>query len=145
MAMICANPECPDNLHSGVPGEYVDGVTVCPVCGAALVTASEWETRGREPAEPGDPVEGPELEPVFETSDPSEVPVIRSILEGAEIPCTTRPGHRSGRLGLFRPESQFAPGSGLVRFWVPADRVEEARALLTEVDPLEDEEPSSSD
>ena len=145
MAMICPNPECPDQLHSGAPGEYVDGVTTCPVCGEALVTASEWEMRSFQPTETGAVLTEPELEAVFETNDPSEVPVIRSILEGADIPCTTRPGRRDARLGLFRPESQFAPGSGLVRFWVPADRAEEARALLTEVDPLEDEELSPFD
>jgi hypothetical protein len=148
--MICPNPECLDYVASGTPGEYVDGVTVCPVCGEALMSASEWEMRSSAPsanggvvAEPA--VAEPELEAVFATSDPSEVAVIRSILQGAEIPCTTRPGHRDGRLGFFRPESQFAPGTGLVRFWVPADRAEEARALLTEVEPTGGGELSSSD
>ena len=76
---------------------------------------------------------------MFETSDPSEAPIIRSILKGADIPFIARPGNRGDKLGFFRAESQFAPGAGLVRFWVPSARAEEARALLTEVEPTDDE------
>ena len=35
--MFCPNRECPDFVESHIHGEYVDGVTVCPICGAALV------------------------------------------------------------------------------------------------------------
>ena len=35
--MYCPNRECPDFKETGVPGEYVEGVTVCPFCGASLV------------------------------------------------------------------------------------------------------------
>ena len=35
--MFCPNRECPDFVESHIHGEYVDGVTVCPVCGATLV------------------------------------------------------------------------------------------------------------
>ncbi|MBN1382701.1 MAG: hypothetical protein JXA41_13600 [Deltaproteobacteria bacterium] len=35
--MYCPNPECPDFKETGVPGEYVTGVTVCPYCGSYLV------------------------------------------------------------------------------------------------------------
>ncbi len=35
--MYCSNPECPDFKETGVPGEYVEGVTVCPFCGSDLV------------------------------------------------------------------------------------------------------------
>ncbi len=35
--MYCPNPECPDFKQMGVPGEYVEGVTVCPFCGSKLV------------------------------------------------------------------------------------------------------------
>ena len=47
--MYCPNHECPDFQEDGVPGEYVDTVSVCPKCGAVLV--AEWP-----PAQP------PELE-----------------------------------------------------------------------------------
>lgn len=35
--MFCPNVECLDFVEGGVHGEYVDTVTVCPVCGARLV------------------------------------------------------------------------------------------------------------
>jgi hypothetical protein len=35
--MYCPNPECPDFKQTGVPGEYIEGVTVCPFCGTKLV------------------------------------------------------------------------------------------------------------
>ena len=35
--MYCPNRECPDFLDDGKPGEYVDTMSVCPKCGAALV------------------------------------------------------------------------------------------------------------
>jgi hypothetical protein len=38
--MFCPNRECPDFVEDGAPGEYVDSVTLCPKCGAALV--AEW-------------------------------------------------------------------------------------------------------
>lgn len=35
--MYCPNPDCPDYLASGQPGEYVEGITVCPFCETELV------------------------------------------------------------------------------------------------------------
>ena len=35
--MYCPNRECPDFKQTGVPGEFVEDVTVCPFCGSALV------------------------------------------------------------------------------------------------------------
>ncbi len=35
--MYCPNLECPDSRQTGVPGEFVEGVTACPFCGSALV------------------------------------------------------------------------------------------------------------
>jgi len=48
--VLCPNRECPDFAEDGVPGEYVETVTVCPKCGTPLV--AEWPAD--EPvAEPG--------------------------------------------------------------------------------------------
>ena len=52
--MYCPNRECPDFQDDGVPGEYVDTVSVCPKCGAALV--AEWPP-ARAPEEPPLPAE----------------------------------------------------------------------------------------
>lgn len=62
--MYCPNRGCPDFQEDGVPGEYVDTMTTCPKCGAALV--ADWPPRAwREApaAAPGEP-EGDEACPV---------------------------------------------------------------------------------
>lgn len=38
--MYCPNRECPDFVDDGKPGEYVQTVTRCPKCGAALRSGS---------------------------------------------------------------------------------------------------------
>lgn len=35
--MRCPNPNCPDIAKFGFPGDYRDGITVCPKCGTDLV------------------------------------------------------------------------------------------------------------
>ncbi|MBZ5587666.1 MAG: hypothetical protein LAO05_03815 [Acidobacteriia bacterium] len=55
--MYCPNRECPDFQEDGVPGEYLDTVSICPKCGAALV--AEWPPAEapREPLIPSAPEE----------------------------------------------------------------------------------------
>jgi hypothetical protein len=138
--MYCSNPDCPDYQVTGVHGEYVDTVTVCPYCGEPLVenlpAAAEGESTALfdAPACAG----GDELELVFETSDPSEVAVVRSILDGADIPSLVRGEEEFDAFRGARSAFRFNPRGGAVRFLVPASRAEEARALLTEVDPEHD-------
>jgi hypothetical protein len=62
--MYCPNPECPDFVEDGRPGEYVDTVAVCPKCGASLV--AEWPAVIDEPsadASAGRPGEGEAVAP----------------------------------------------------------------------------------
>lgn len=136
-SMYCANTDCPDFHATGVHGEYVDGVTVCPYCGEPLVenlpAAAERESTALFNAPPC--VGEDELETIFETSDPSEVAVIRSILDGAGIPSLLRGEEEFDALRGARSAFRLNPRGGAVRFLVPASRAEEARALLTEVDP----------
>jgi hypothetical protein len=47
--VYCPNRECPDFAEDGIPGEYVETITVCPKCGATLVP--EWP-----------PIEAPDLD-----------------------------------------------------------------------------------
>ena len=131
--MYCSNPECPDFLASGAHGEFVAGVTTCPYCRQPLVATIEDGTPppGREP----DPLAEPE--PVLETSDPAEFEIVKSILTGAGIPFLVQ-GHEQykafrGGHAAFR----FNPRAGALVILVPAERVEEARALLTEAEPTE--------
>ena len=131
--MFCTNPDCPDFLSTGAHGEFVDGVTACPYCRQPL--AATLEDGGPLPALEPDPWSEPEA--VLETYDTAELEVVKSILTGAEIPFLVR-GHEQfkafrGGHAAFR----FNPQAGAVVILVPAERAEEARALLTEVEPTE--------
>jgi hypothetical protein len=58
--------------------EYREGFTVCADCGVSLVY--------ERPAETHDEVEYVEYEEILRTFNPADVAVIKSILDGAEIP-----------------------------------------------------------
>lgn len=146
--MYCPNRDCPDFKDTGRPGEYREGISHCPYCGTALVAEDPLRAapparpaRGPEPgggweraddaiAEPS----GDELEPVFESSDPSEVPVVRSFLDAHGIPHVVVGEERfdafRGSLSAFR----FNPRAGVVAFMVPAEYAEIARDLLNELE-----------
>lgn len=105
--------------------EYREGFDRCAECDIALV---------REPPSPEDHEATPYVT-VFETSETDVIPVIKSILQGAEIPYQTQgeammnlfPSDLLGRV-MSRPGAEVA-------FRVPEDRAEEARELLTELPP----------
>ena len=63
--MYCPNPECPDRARTGEPGEYRDGVTVCPYCSTPLEEApgAAWSWAG--PASEGDRPLGMDAEVVI--------------------------------------------------------------------------------
>lgn len=74
----------------------------------------------------------PHLETVFATSEADVVPVIKSVLEAAEIPYVT---DGEAMMNLF-PSDLLGPtfhrSRGELCFQVDASRAEEARALLTQ-------------
>ncbi|MEM1206082.1 MAG: hypothetical protein AAGN66_22825 [Acidobacteriota bacterium] len=77
------------------------------------------------------PHDDPDLVTVFATSQVDVGPVIKSILDGADIPYVTGGDalmelFPSDFLGTHRRPRELT-------FKVPADRAEEAKALLTEV------------
>jgi hypothetical protein len=79
------------------------------------------------------------LEVIFETADPTEVLSIKSILESAGIPFVTR---REDEYDAFRGAFRgtfFNPAGRPVTFLVRADMAEEARLLLQEQEPPEEE------
>jgi len=70
------------------------------------------------------------LETVLETVDPSEVAIVKSLLEGAGIPYLTRGEDQYDPFrGAFRG-TVFSPHGRPVAFLVPASMVEEVRLLL---------------
>ena len=74
----------------------------------------------------------PNLVTVYETSDPDMVPIIKSLLDGAEIPYSLE---GSSMVDLF-PAQPMQPimtdHKGELKVEVPADRAEEATALLSQ-------------
>ena len=70
------------------------------------------------------------LEVVLETMDPTEVSIIKSLLEAAGIPYLTRGEDQYDAFrGAFRG-TVFSPHGRPVAFLVPASMAEEARLLL---------------
>ena len=146
--MYCINSGCPDFKATGLHGEYRDGVTVCPYCGEPLADSLPESPAVVDPGQPPpkpestwgsyDPPEAgqvqDDLEPVFETSDPSEVPVVRSFLDANAIPHVLVGGETfdafRGSLSPFR----FNPKAGVIGFLVPAAYAEIARQLLVEIE-----------
>ena len=130
--MYCSNPDCPDFLATGAHGEFVAGVTTCPYCRQPLVETNEaGALPGREP----DPLAAPEQ--VLETSDPAEFEIVKSILTGAGIPFLVQGQEQYKAFRGGHAAFRFNPRAGAVVFLVPAERAEEARALLTATEPTE--------
>ncbi len=141
--VVCPNPDCPDLEASGVRGEYVSETSVCPYCGAGLVDPAWVEAQERE-GKVRTPDHGdPELEPVFQSDDPAEIQIARSILDGAGIPSVTTNDSASDRILPGFDPFRFMRGARAAVFWVPVDLAEEARALLTEVAPDDDGDATS--
>jgi hypothetical protein len=153
--MFCTNKECPDFAVTGKHGEYRQDITHCPYCGERLedslpglaaersLTQTEID-RAQTWGEYEPPAEDDahaDLEPVFETSDPTEVPVVRSFLDAQGIPHVVVGEERfdafRGSLSPFR----FNPKAGVAAFLVPSAFAEIARELLTELE----EDPATED
>jgi hypothetical protein len=144
--MFCPNTKCPDFVSTGKHGEYVLGITTCPYCGEVLVEtlpslaepppeADEIGAHVPELYQPGD-----DLEPVFETSDPTEVPVVRSFLDSEGIPHVLVGEERFDALRGALSPFRFNPRAGVIAILVPSAYAEIARELLVE---LEGGEPQS--
>lgn len=135
--MFCPNDECPDYVSSGLRAEYRDEIAICPYCETPLVGF-----RPEDPAQPSDDghrtpriADDEPMEPVIEANDPTEVIIIKSILDGAAIPYITRGESQfSAFRGTFVGGSILNPRNRGVIFTVPSRMAEEVRALLEELD-----------
>lgn len=99
--------------------EYREGFDRCQDCDVALVTQAPEATDLDE-----------DWTIVHETSELDVLPVIKSLLRGAEIPFQTR---GEDLMNLFPSEALnplYTRHSGEVRVLVPPNLAEEARALL---------------
>lgn len=151
--MFCANRECPDFEINRRHGEYREGITECPYCGEPLVAedptvqpadtdhhvAENCPPQGcrHESEQPSNGEIAEDLEPVFETTDPTEVPVVRSFLDAQGIPHVVVGEERfdafRGSLSPFR----FNPRAGVVAFLVPSAYADVTRELLVELEDVE--------
>ena len=100
-------------------GEYREGFTRCDECGVDLVAELPPEDH-----------DAPEYEKVFETSEADVIPVIKSVLEGAEIPYLVE---GEDLMNLFPSDmlGGIYKSSAEVHFMVTAARAAEARELLS--------------
>lgn len=108
--MYC--PNCRSEFRSGVPR--------CPDCDVPLVAAL--------PVERHDQAAWVEA---METADPALLPVLRSALEAAGIPCAVAGEEAVGIFPLGLNDTHFAQSGIAARLLVPPDRLAEARELLS--------------
>jgi hypothetical protein len=135
--VYCVNPECPDFVETGQHPEFVHGVTVCPKCGEYLSESIPDDAAQPPKAEASPDVD---FEPVFESWDPTELPIVKSLLDAAGIPYLVDGEERFDTFRGAKAAMRFNPRGASVFFLVPAHLAEDARALLEEV---ETEDPES--
>jgi Putative prokaryotic signal transducing protein len=99
--------------------EFRAGIETCPDCNVPLVASL--------PTESHDQAAWVE---VAETADPSLVPVLRSALEAAGIPCVFEGEEAVGIFPLGLNDTHFSQSGIAARLMVPADRLAEARDVL---------------
>ncbi len=128
--MFCINPECADLEATRTPSEFVDGITICPTCGANLV--ERLPEGGIAPMITDHDIE---VEEVFSTHDPTAIPIVTSILEAANIPFLLEGMEKFSPFRGADSALRFNPKAGTATFVVASNRAEEARILLTENDP----------
>jgi hypothetical protein len=125
--MYCPNPKCPDFVATGAHGEYVAGVTTCPVCGEYLANTLPPATDA-----PREETHYTDVEPVFQTSDPTEVMVVKGLLESENIPYVTTGAEKFDTFRGALSPMRFNPGAGMVVFLAPAPVADTVRQLLEE-------------
>jgi hypothetical protein len=151
--MFCPNRDCPDFKATGRHGEYRQGITICPYCQTALVDQDPADLQQPTPggsASPADdmdwdesrascPASSDDLEPVYETSDPSEVAVVRSFLDAQGIPHIVVGEEQFDAFRGSLSPLRFNPRAGSVTFMVAAAFAAAARELLADFDETDDE------
>ncbi len=123
--MFCPNTLCPDFVATGNHAEFVAGITTCPTCGEYLVDTLPPD----EPA-PREQTHYTEVEPVFQTSDPTEVVVVKGLLESENIPFVTTGAESFDTFRGALSPMRYNPGAGTTIFLVPSPIVDTVRQLL---------------
>ena len=108
-------------------GEYVEGATQCWNCDVALVDSPPSTDTPPAPEPPRD------LETVFRCSHPGLVAVAKSILTSADIPFVVINEATQDLIGLGRFPAGFNIALGPVEIMVPRSDIEDAAALLADL------------
>jgi len=128
-SMFCPNKDCPDYLATGKHAEYVDGVTSCPVCGEHLVeTIFPMQDASQDVSR--DDSHYTDVEPVFETTDPTEVVVVKGLLESEGVPYVTTGAEKFDAFRGALSPMKFNPSAGITIFLVPTQLADMVRQLL---------------
>jgi len=117
--------------------EYRPGFDTCADCGVPLV---HERPEASEP-EPGSVA----MVTVLESSDTSEILMVRSLLEGAGIHCLARGERLQNLFGLGQWGTGFNLITGPVQLQVESAREREARELLAELASAEPESDRETD
>jgi len=126
--MICVNPQCPDMVKLGLRGEYREGVTSCPKCGAPLSAIPSGPA-----AEPGKTPDAPVQEGNADESDFATVARFREahlahVLEGALVAAGLHPAVLDEHTVSIN--WLYSNAIGGVRVVVPASEAEAAAEIL---------------
>jgi len=129
--MYCPNPQCPDFVETGEPGEYNEGVTKCAKCGAWLVAYLPSELLPTKATREGpwedDHTADEDLVVIASFARRQDADLAISFLQANGIEVRELdPGSRSSY-----PDLAFGTGWGLL---VRASQAEDARALLAEAE-----------
>jgi len=140
--MYCPNPECPGYKDTGIPGEYVAGIMVCPFCESRLVEqmpdmnapakqneAKSGEDETKQEEEPFSMIDDLDEELVavatYSLQQDAELAVTYLIDQGIDV------FESPDDCGGTDPALGFATGTRLL---VPKSQMEQAMALLDEAE-----------
>lgn len=133
--MFCPNDDCPDFVNTGLRSEFRRDISVCPFCGSAMVDERPSDPIPEIDGLPPKPriADDEVMEPVIESTDLTEIAVIKSVLDAAGIPYVAHGDDKfSAFRGAFVGGSIFSPHSRGVVVTVPIRMAEQARVLLEE-------------
>ena len=115
-------------------GEFEAGVQSCPDCGVLLTARSQVEAGVEAP-------DDHDLVTLVETSDATLLPVLTGLLESAGIPSVIHGADQAGLyLAVGRLSDLLRLEYGGARLMVSRRDLEEAQAVLAEVEGAEDDE-----
>jgi uncharacterized Zn finger protein (UPF0148 family) len=147
--MYCPNPECPDFKDTGIPGEYVAGVTVCPFCDSRLVEKMpDTKARAKQDEAEQEEKETKQEEEPFSTIDELDEELVAittyNLRQDAELAITYLINQGIDVFESPDDGGGTIPAAGGIRLLVPKSQAEQAAALLNDVEKMSEQADDSS-